>query len=194
MQQAAEGLKVTKAAPPMYVGGPPRESVHHRAMLREPIDRGSHSHRLLGSMASARRPMLRSNCGNRGNEGGLTPRRLPPRPVRPRTGTCAHRNRSPTSSPEFRHNRNRRRGGMNRTQLLPSHLPRGRKAAAEARGRDLTVLRKNAAHDLKHGEPPWFEPNGRCGTRASLQKFDSARVCDARRTGRIRSLRYTVTN
>jgi hypothetical protein len=27
-----------------------------------------------------------------------------------------------------------------------------------------------------------------------LQKFDSARVCDARRAGRIRFLRYTVTN
>jgi hypothetical protein len=27
-----------------------------------------------------------------------------------------------------------------------------------------------------------------------LQKFDSARVCNARRAGRIRFLRYTVTN
>ena len=154
MQQAAEGLKVTKAAPPMYVGGPLRESVHRRAMLREPIDRGSRSRRLLGSMASARRPMLRSTCGDRGNEGGLTPRRLQPRPVRPRTDTCAHRNRSPTSSPELRHNRNRRRDGMNRTQLLPSHLPRGRKAAAEVRGpRPHRSLQECSARSETRGAP-----------------------------------------
>jgi hypothetical protein len=61
-------------------------------------------------------------------------------------------------------------------------------------GRDLTVLRKNAAHDLKHGKPPWFRTPRRCGTRASLQKFDSARVCDARRADRIRFLRYTITS
>ena len=100
------------------------------------------------------------------------------------------RNRSPTSSPELRHNRNRRRDGMNRTQLLPSHLPRGRKAAAEVRGpRPHRSPQECSARSETRGAPPWFAPNGRCGTRASLQKFDSARVCDARRTGRIRSLR-----
>src|SRR6476469_7014272 len=63
---------------------------------------------------------------------------------------------------------------MNRTRLWPSHLPRGRKAAAEAGGPRPHRFRQECSAQSETRGTPLVPTQWRCGTRASLQKFDGA--------------------
>src|SRR3954463_6101387 len=63
---------------------------------------------------------------------------------------------------------------MNRTRLWQSHLPRGRKAAAEADGPRPHRFRQECSAQSETRRTPLVPTQRRCGTRASLQKFDGA--------------------
>lgn len=175
----------------MCVGGPPRESVHHWSGASEPIDRGSQlaSARLNGECARANAAF---DLRERRNESDLTPRRVQPRPARPRTGTCARWNHSPTSSPGLRHNRNRRRGGTNRIRLSRLRLPRGRKAAAEVGEPRPHRFRQECSAQSETRGTPLVPTQWRSGTRASLQKFDGAMAAWLAERGytKIKALNY----
>src|SRR6476659_9003100 len=81
---------------------------------------------------------------------------------------------------------------MNRTRLWPSHLPRGRKAAAEVGEPRPHRFRQECSAQSETRGTPLVPTQWRSGTRASLQKFDGAMAAWLAELGytKIKALNY----